>query len=279
MIPGQPSRTMLRTASLRAAHQLLDRPTVFTDPVAVELVSEAVAKPLLESLGADQVAVRALLAVRSRFAEDRLASAAARGVAQYVMIGGGLDTFPWRQPPYAAAMHVFLADHPDTLEWTQAHFRGHGLTNPENLTALPVDLEACRLGERLCEFGFEPHSPAFCSALGLTQYVSHTAIDSMFRFVASLRPGSEIVFSFVPPVDELTREDVQLAMRADERVAAFGEPWKTRLRPRDVMPQLRSLGFSDVFHLTREAAHARYFAGRQDGLKPAGYEQVICGVV
>jgi methyltransferase (TIGR00027 family) len=261
MIPGQPSRTMLRTASLRAAHQLLDRPTVFTDPMAVELVSEAVAKPLLESLGADQVAVRALLAVRSRFAEDRLASAAARGVAQYVMIGGGLDTFPWRQPPYAAAMHVFLADHPDTLEWTQAHFRGHGLTNPENLTALPVDLEACELGERLCEFGFKPHSPAFCSALGLTQYLSHTAIDSMFRFVASLRPGSEIVFSFVPPVDE------------------FGEPWKTRLRPRDVMLQLRSLGFSDVFHLTREAAHARYFAGRQDGLRPAGYEQVICGVI
>jgi methyltransferase (TIGR00027 family) len=278
MPPGQPSRTMLRTASLRAAHQLLDWPPVFADPVAVGLVPEAVAKPLLETLGTDQVALRALLAVRSRFAEDRLASAAARGVAQYVIVGAGLDTFPWRQPPYAARMRVFLADHPDTLGWTQAIFRDRGLSEPENITIVPVDLEACGLGERLFELGFDPRMSAFCSALGLTQYLGHTAIDRLLRFVASLRSDSEIVFSFVPPVDELTREDADLAARAVERVAVLGEPWKTRLRPRDLVRQLEALGFSDVFHLTGEAAHARYFAGRGDGLRPAGYEQMIYAV-
>jgi methyltransferase (TIGR00027 family) len=274
-----PSRTMLRTASLRAAHQLLDRPPVFVDPVAVDLVPEEDAQLLLETLEPDQVALRALFAVRSRFAEDRLASAAARGVGQYVIIGAGLDTFPWRQPDYAAKMHLFFADRPDTLAWTQAWYQGRGLSQPANLTIVPVDLEDCRLGELLPEFGFDARRPAFCSALGLTPYLTRTAIESMLSFVASLPAGSEIVFSFVPPTEELNREDAQMAMRAAERVAAFGEPWKTRLRPRDLVQQLEALGFSDVFHLTRDTAHVRYFASRQDGLKPPGYEQVICAVI
>ena len=41
MIAGQPSQTMLQTALLRAAHQVLDAPRIFEDPIAVDLVPEA----------------------------------------------------------------------------------------------------------------------------------------------------------------------------------------------------------------------------------------------
>jgi O-methyltransferase involved in polyketide biosynthesis len=37
--------------------------------------------------------------LRSRYAEDRLALAASRGVRQYVILGAGMDTFAYRQPP------------------------------------------------------------------------------------------------------------------------------------------------------------------------------------
>ena len=40
MIAGQPSQTMLQTALLRAAHQLLDEPRIFDDPIAVDLVPD-----------------------------------------------------------------------------------------------------------------------------------------------------------------------------------------------------------------------------------------------
>ena len=52
--------------------------------------------------------MRSLFVLRSRFAEDRLAKAATRGVRQYLMVGAGLDTFPWRQPEYARDMRVPL---------------------------------------------------------------------------------------------------------------------------------------------------------------------------
>ena len=180
MLPGQPSRTMLRTATLRAAHQLLDKPLILNDPIAVGLVPEASEQAMLAALDDhhDQSALRSLFALRSRFAEDRLAEAVARNVRQYVIVGAGLDTFPWRQPDYARDMKIFVADHVATLAWTQVRFWERGLPKPANLTFVPVDLEECRLGESLVEFGFAPDTPSLCSALGVMQYLDRQAIDA-----------------------------------------------------------------------------------------------------
>lgn len=82
----------------RAAHQLLDAPRVHDDPLALAILGEATAAALradprrLEGGRVDAV-LRAFLAVRSRWAEDALAQAVARGVRQYVVLGAGLDTF------------------------------------------------------------------------------------------------------------------------------------------------------------------------------------------
>src|SRR3954464_4007435 len=145
MLPGQPSRTMLRSAIRRAAHQILDNPLILVDPIVVDLVpeaSEAAIRDTLDEPGApDAKLFRCMFAMRSRFAEDRLAEAAARGVRQYVMVGAGLDTFPWRQPGFARDMRIFAADHPASLIWTQRRLREHGVCKPANLTHVPVDLE------------------------------------------------------------------------------------------------------------------------------------------
>src|SRR5262245_46907877 len=111
MLADQPSRTMIHTAMRRAAHQLLDRPRIFEDPVAVGLVPEASEDTVLGAVDEHRAPLptllRALFAFRSRFAEDRLAEAANRGVRQYVVVGAGLDTFAWRQPAFAQNMRIF----------------------------------------------------------------------------------------------------------------------------------------------------------------------------
>jgi methyltransferase (TIGR00027 family) len=281
MLPGQPSQTMLRTAALRAAHQLLDKPLILRDPIAVGLVPESSEQAVLATLDQhrNQVALRLLFALRSRFAEDRLAEAAARDVRQYVIVGAGLDTFAWRQPHYAQNMTLFAVDHIATLAWTQVMFWEHGLPKPANLTFVPVDLEDCRLGESLSKFGFDPGTPSFCSVLGVTQYLNRQAVDALLGFASSLNAGSEIVFSFVPTDDDLKGEDVQIAADAAERNIAIGEPWKTRLDSRGLVERLTHLGFSEVFHLTPELARQRYFSGREDGLSALGVEQIICAIV
>src|ERR1700735_4703976 len=99
MNEGRPSRTAQRVAVRRAAHQLLDRPLVFEDPYALKIIGpDAAAATLAKADGRVSSSFRAFMAVRSRYSEDELANAVARGVRQYVVLGAGLDTFAWRNP-------------------------------------------------------------------------------------------------------------------------------------------------------------------------------------
>lgn len=283
MMSGQPSRTLLGAAIRRAQHQVLDTPLIFEDPIILSLVPEltdpsAVAQ--LRSFGEPAlVLLRSLFAMRSRFAEDRLAEAARRGVRQYVMVGAGLDTFPWRQPDSARGMEIFAADHPASLVWTHRRLRDHGLAKPPNLSHVPVDLEDCRLGDALGACGFDHDTASFCSVLGVIQYLSDDAINALLSFVASLKAGSEIVFSFVIPDEHLDGDDLDVAVRSVARTAALGEPWKTRLLPQELLRRLTRLGFSDVLHLTPELAQERYFGGRTDGMRAPRWEQMIAAIV
>ena len=283
MLPGQPSRTVLRPAIGRAAHQLLDRPRLLDDPIAVGLVPEAAAEVILAA-GADHRALssqryRTLVALRSRFAEDRLAEAAARGAGQYVIVGAGLETFPWRQPAFARALRIFLLDQPATLAWTQDKFRARALATPPNLALVPIDLEECRLGDVLGVAGFDRKIPTFLSALGVVPYLSGSALDALFGFVASLARGSELVLSFVLPDDDLAGEDREEIRVSIARTDHMGEPWLTRVRPPDMIARLGGFGFSDIFHLEPSLAQRRYFVGRQDGLQAPWREQLIAAIV
>ena len=86
------------------------------------------------------------------------------------------------------------------------------------------------------------------------------------------------MFSFVAPDDELYGDELDLTGFL-ARSEAMGEPWKTRLRPRETIERLAQFGFRDVFHLTPELAQRRYFAGRQDGLSAPRWEQLIAAIV
>jgi methyltransferase (TIGR00027 family) len=283
MIPGQASRSMVRTAMRRAAHQLLDRPRIFEDPVAVGLVPEASEEAILGAADDHRAPVptlfRSLFAFRSRFAEDRLAEAAARGVRQYVIVGAGLDTFPWRQPGFARHMQIFYVDHPATLAWTEARFRERGLATPANLSFVATDLEKQELAERLDQRGFERQAGAFFSVLGVTQYVSRDAVEALLRFAASQQVQSEIVFSFAPPDDELKGEELAAAICGVAFTEAVGEPWVTRMRAAEAFDLLTRLGFGEVFHLTPKRAQQRYFVGRGDMLRAPHLEQLIAATV
>jgi methyltransferase (TIGR00027 family) len=283
MRSGTPSRTILRPAIGRAAHQLFDAPLVFRDPIAVGFVPEASEQAILAA-AADHRALhsalfRAMVAVRNRFAEDRLAAAVERGIGQYVMLGAGLETFPWRQPDFARGMRLFLADHPATLAWSRDRFRERGLSQPENLAFAAADLEQKGLAADLAQAGFDPRIKAFVSALGVVHYLTADAVTALFRFVATLPRGSEIVFTFPVTEEELEGEERDEVRVSIARTAEMGEPWLTRARPSDMIAWLHRCGVPDVFHLTPDLAHQRYFAGRRDDLRAPRREQLIAAVV
>ena len=119
MDEGQPSRTALRAAMLRAAHQILDNPRVLDDPLALRIIGsegESWVRSNPERLREARF-LRAFIVARSRYAEDELAQAIQRGVRQYVILGAGLDTFAYRNPYAESRLHVYEVDHPATQSW------------------------------------------------------------------------------------------------------------------------------------------------------------------
>src|SRR5579872_3498613 len=133
---SSPSRTALRVAMRRAAHQLYDaRPLVLDDPIAVPILGNdylpEVHKTATKLHKPFSVALRAFLVARSRYAEDQLAQAVSYGVTQYVLLGAGLDTFAYRNPyPH---LHVFEVDHPATQQWKRDLLQTNAIPIPSSL--------------------------------------------------------------------------------------------------------------------------------------------------
>ena len=274
---------MVQTALLRAAHQLLDEPRIFDDPIAVDLVPEASREAILREEPKYRTPIlsgrRAHVVLRSRFAEDRLAAAAARGVRQYVIAAAGLDTFPWRQPGFAREMRIFVTDLPESLAVLQDCVRRRRLRQPANLAYVPIDLEHKELLQPLVAAGFDPRLPTFCSALGIIQFLTQDAVDALLTFAARCAKGSEIVFSFTPPDDELDESARSGVRESQVRTHGYGEPWLTRLRPSQLTARLSLLGFGDIELLTPDRANHRYFHGRSDGLASRSSGQVMAATV
>jgi methyltransferase (TIGR00027 family) len=280
----KPSRTALNVAIARALHQLYDDdPKIFADPLGVRLTEEAdpnLFAALRESHDTPmQRFTRGGNVMRSRFAEDELARAVSSGVQQYVLLGAGLDTFAFRQPPFARDLRIFEVDHPATQAWKRELLAGMDLLDPPNLRWAPVDFERQTLLKGLAAAGFDPTLSSYVSWLGGTGYLTRSAIDTTLRVVAALPPPSSITLSFVLPDDALSGLDLETAKAVARRVTESGEPYLSRFYPDDFRMYLRELGFSRVFHLAPAEAAMRYFRGRRDGLRAPEWMQVMSAMV
>jgi methyltransferase (TIGR00027 family) len=274
------SQTAALTAMLRAAHQLVDdEPKIVNDPIAIALVDDTTreriaARPeVLRSPGL--MIPRAAVLLRSRYAEDLLARAVAQGVGQFVILGAGLDTFAFRQPAFAHQIQIYEVDHPTTQAWKRERLAAAGVAAPENLHWAPIDLEQQSLLAGLQDVGLDASSSAFFSWLGVSQYLTLPAIDATLKAVAALPSPSTIVLSFIIPDLDLPPEEAAGARAVAEDAARTGEPWLTRLRPRELAARFTKFGFREVVHLTPEEANARYFTGREDGLRAPHVAQLM----
>ena len=282
MEQAQRSRTIEIPAIMRALHQTLDDdPKILSDSIAPRLIdpddNRQWLAPLLDHSFAKQW--RAGFALRARYTEDCLAERVQHRARQYVILGAGLDSFAYRQPPWANSLRIYEVDHPITQQWKCDRLRSADIAIPSNLTFVPIDFERASIPDALQAAGFAFDSQTLCSWMGVTQYLTPEALESTFRFVLSLPPPSEIIFSFILPQKEISGTEAEAMMIAARRAAEVGEPWVARFRPAELAAKLRLMGFSQIVHLTPEEAGERYFHRRKDGLKPRCGEQLMRAIV
>lgn len=280
MIPAQPSRTALRVALRRAAHQILDdEPLVFDDPFAVSILDPQAKEELGRTPKASKrpfsAALRAWVVGRARFAEETLALGVNSGnVRQYLILGAGLDTFALRNP--FAGLLVFEVDHPATQAWKQEALQAAGFRIPPSARMVPVDFERQSLQRELLRSGFDPHLPTVTAWLGVVPYLTSEAFTATCRFLGQLPQVSRLVFDYgqpreaLPPVEQLMRDSL------GARVAQAGEPFQLFFTPSALRGELLRSGLAVTEDLGCAEINARYFAGRSDGLAVSGSGSRLC---
>jgi methyltransferase (TIGR00027 family) len=270
-----PSRTALRVALRRAAHQMFDaKPLVLDDPVAVPILGQTYVEELYRTPGRKtgakerpySVALRAFLVARSRYAEDNLRIAVEGGVTQYVLLGAGLDTFAHRNP--YPQVRVFEVDHPATQQWKRELLESTGLPTPANLTYTAVDFECEALDERLVETGFDPKAATFFAWLGVVPYLTQSAFRSTVEFISAQPTGTGVVLDYGQPRSVLPFFEQLAYDSLAARVQLVGEPFQLFFTPSKIAFELEA--FRTVEDLGSDEINARYFSGRSDSLKVLG---------
>jgi methyltransferase (TIGR00027 family) len=266
MRAGQPSRTAQGAAVHRAVHQIVEGGFIFTDPFAVDILDDNMRAKLPEM--ADDPShqpMRLFIAARSRFSEDTLAACVARGARQVVIVGAGLDTFSLRNPHAGKGVRVFEVDYPATQAWKRERLKQAGLAIPSSLTFAPVDFERQSLAHGLSAAGFRADQPAYFQWLGVVPYLSREAIVTTLDFIAGI-PGSEVVFDYAEPFENLSPPVRAHVMAVAERTAALGEPWLSLFDPGEMSALLQGRRFSHSEDLGRAEIADRYYGDLKQGI-------------
>lgn len=285
MIAAQPSRTALRVALRRAAHQVHDaKPLVFDDPLAVRILGPEYAEEIDRT--PDKVkrpfsaGLRAFMVGRARLAEDTLAAAvrnpqsAGQNARQYLVLGAGLDTFACRNP--YAGVRVFEVDHPATQAWKLQMLARAGIAPPPSAAFVAVDFERDSLRARLKAAGFDECIPTVTAWLGVVPYLTPEAFRATMRLLARFHAGSEVVFDYSQPREALSSIEQMMLDSLSARVAMAGEPFQLFFTPDQLAEELDWLGLRVVEDLDSTAMTARYFANRTDGLMLRGKAGRMC---
>lgn len=245
----------------RAAHQLWDEPVLFQDPLAWAILSGEARDRIRAGIEEENQnpwarGLRAFVAVRSRFAEEEVGRAVARGVGQMVVLGAGLDTFAYRNPH--TGLKVFEVDHPATQAWKRERLREGGIEIPESVRFAPVDFERDTLAHGLAAAGFREDEPAFFSWLGVVPYLTRDAALATLKFIAGLPQGSGVLFDYTIPRERMSEIEQMAFDRLAERVARAGEPFRLFFDPEQLARDLQVMGFSEIEDLDGAAIRERW---------------------
>jgi len=274
-----PDNTAIRVALWRALHVEVDAPPhVLEDVVGLQLAEPDEGwreRGDMHPMGTR--GFRASIVARARFIEDLSTREAAAGVAQYVILGAGLDTLAQRRPELGERMHIFEIDQPGTQAWKRSRLVDIGYDIPDWLHFVPVDFRTDDdWWERLLASGFDPAQPAVVASTGVAMYLTkETNTETLRRLAAALAPGSTVAMTFLLPKELLDPADqpgLEISMRGAQ---ASGTPFLSFFAPEEMVGLAVQAGFATARIVSSQQLADTYFAGRSDGLRPSTGEDIL----
>jgi methyltransferase (TIGR00027 family) len=282
MKPGQASRTAEYTAFFRALESA--RPAqkrLFFDPFARYFIRPFLRNlmylsmvPLLGAAAYWYVdrrlpGARTSAAACTRYIDEVWNRALWDGIRQIVILGAGFDCRPYRLPDSGSAA-VFEVDHPMMLALKRERLRCAIPVMPQNVRFVETDLDKEGLPAALAGAGFDASAPALFLWEGVTNYLNYDTVDSVLRYIGTLAPGSNLVFTYVHAGALDGSRGFDGAGSFLRKLAQMGEPWIFGLYPSQIPDFLRKRGLELDHDQGAGEYRAHYFGPESKQMK--GYE-------
>ncbi len=264
-------------AMWRAAHQLLEQPPIFVDPIALPILGDeqnTIANNLDSHRDILSTAMRTAIAVRSQFAEDQRRASDA---TQFVILGAGLDTYAYREQRENET--VFEVDLPQLQQIKINRLRLNKIKPTSNILYVPCNFEQNSLAQSLLAAGFDSNCKTFFSWLGVVPYLTQKAIDQTLNFILACAPGSKVVFDYIVDPGSLSDIEKIVIETLGAQLAVGGEHLQTFYRPEQLQQQLIAAGFSAVTDIDAAYLNRRYLEKRRDGLGVGNVSRMLVAEV
>ena len=238
--PGQPSRTSIVVAALRAFGSREPDPTVRNpDWLAERLltcaelqligehpVSAALKEDYQKGRQKTEVAgMSNLMLIRTRFVDDHMQRALRNGATQVVILGAGFDTRAYRFTELLRDRKVFEVDYQSTQEIKRRRLEEVLGGVPPHVRFVEIDFRRDTLRDALRKAGYQPAEKTFFIWEGVSMYLPEDAVRATLRTVASYSAaGSSLVMDFAgrATIDMLEKFP---HIPQHNYTTHWGEPW------------------------------------------------------
>jgi methyltransferase (TIGR00027 family) len=214
----------------------------------------------------------ATVITRSRYAEDALHAAVARGTRQYLLLGAGFDSYALRTPEVVSHFDIFEIDHPATQSLKRQRIAECGITLPDSVHFIAADLAAESLADVLARSALNPAEPAFVAWLGVTMYLPRAANLATLKAISTCcAPGSDLVFTYIDKVAfaAVSQAGNEAYSELGRRVRSLGEPFLCGFDPHELAADLQGVGLSLEEDLSDVDLVDRYDPSGLNGLRPS----------
>lgn len=192
---------------------------LFNDPYAAAFIKSASADTLPPVRpGGSRARLGYHVIIRTRFYDDYLLDACARGCRQVVLLAAGLDTRAYRLP-WPDGVRLYELDLPEVLTFKDHVLAGEGAVARCSRTALPVDLRE-DWPARLTEAGLDGERPSAWLIEGLLVYLTAGDATRLLTRVSDLSAtGSRL---------SLERQNAARTIAANDRtdIEEYTALWK-----------------------------------------------------
>ena len=238
--PGQPSRTSIVVAALRAFGFREPDPGVrnpdwlaerLLGPAELQLITE---HPVAGALLGDYAKGRRnrevagmsnLLLIRTRFIDEHMQRAIANGAAQIVVLGAGFDTRAYRYADLLKDKTVFEVDYRSTQLLKKRRLEEVLGPISSHVRFAEIDFQRDTLRDVLRAAGYKPDERTFFIWEGVSMYLSEQSVRETLRTIADYSAtGSSLVMDFAGrAMIELLAKFPQIPQH--RYTTAWGEPW------------------------------------------------------